>query len=435
MNGLQLTVSMTIATDHSVSDCAAAQFQYGDQSSPDANRLRIVGGTFSFANVPNSQHYALSKALKLAVFTRLSMMLEQETLASFGAELHFPENKRPNITPYFLNETIDQKLDEPKPRQRGSIASGLLSFLSRKTETFLQRTTSFTPTHAAKPRSQDFGRSHSLQQHLAWIPPPRPSEEGVAGRLRRLSMISSSGRSSMSKAPEDEFEHLPPYSAAVKRVEKYRDLLSTSLGVTLLPPPLLVSLSKKESKKSSRRLKGDERAGLGSILGWEGRTSKGKSLTGVKGFTRQQAISMLFSKHVPVTGSPPAQPSEISTNSAVAESSAASNPTPTPSRMKRCGQAQMVTYRYYARDETLDKPLGTAIMDFCSSATLPCLRSGCTFKRGEHERRWIHSGVRITANIKCDQTVPHDEDGITVWSSCIECDAQTNKGELSNGAW
>jgi 1-phosphatidylinositol-3-phosphate 5-kinase len=239
----------------------------------------------------------------------------------------------------------------------------------------------------------------------------------------------------MSKHPEDEFEHLPPYAAAVKRVEKSRDLLSTSVGVVVQPPPLLVHLSEKETSHPERRLKGDERAGLGSILGWDSRSSRGKPLTGIKGFTRQQGISMLFSKHVPIIESPSTErPSELSISSAATEDTVVPKPKAKQPKMRRCGQAQFITYRYYARDKTMDKPLGAAIMDFCRTASMGCHTSGCAFKRGEHERRWIHSSVRITATIK-EESISNADGRITVWSSCKQCGTLSHKGDLSDGAW
>jgi hypothetical protein len=55
-----------------------------------------------------------------------------------------------------------------------------------------------------------------------------------------------------------------------------------------------------------RRLRGDERVGLGSVLGWdaaEAREARGRAIVGARGFARMQELSVLVSRHVPSASS------------------------------------------------------------------------------------------------------------------------------------
>ncbi|KAF9032399.1 hypothetical protein BJ165DRAFT_1410851 [Panaeolus papilionaceus] len=136
-----------------------------------------------------------------------------------------------------------------------------------------------------------------------------------------------------------------PMNQALRCINDSRGLLSTSIGVKFSPPRLVVELAQKETEFSAqnppppkspirsrlnsaplqptRKLKGDERAALTSLIGFgederngsglerranEVQTSLEGVLSGMRGFVRFQGISVLWSEKVPGQ-----KPSESST--------------------------------------------------------------------------------------------------------------------------
>lgn len=221
-----------------------------------------------------------------------------------------------------------------------------------------------------------------------------------------------------------------PFSNALKRLEESKACLSTSPGVSFSPPKVLLDLAQKEGVKPNRRLKGDEMVSLSTILGWDGKAAQGKGMSGILGFVRQQEISVLFGQHVP-PATPPTPWLETEGSSAFTASSASSN-LPTPG-FGSCGKPGWVTYRYYSHNPDEDQVLGEAIMDLTAKSQLPCLRQCCPYKRGQHELRLIHGGIRIIVRVDNEVTSPETEDtSIKTWETCAICSAASEKNTMTD---
>lgn len=195
---------------------------------------------------------------------------------------------------------------------------------------------------------------------------------------------------------------------------------------------LLVALADKEEADPTRRLRADEKTGLKSILGWDGRRSQGKGMTGTLGFVRQQEFSVLHSRHVPsiLSTIPPAEPFLQPTRSMTISN-------PSPPIYTTCDKARWITYQYYSRDSASDKTLGDAVVDLCSAADSPCDKSECQFKRGQHELRFIHGGLRIVLKVEPrkieEGASAAQSDVIEMWESCKNCGATSKRNPMSDG--
>jgi 1-phosphatidylinositol-3-phosphate 5-kinase len=184
----------------------------------------------------------------------------------------------------------------------------------------------------------------------------------------------------------------------------------------------LTHLVDKEKEHPKRRIKGDEKVGLRTLLGWEGRDAQGKGMSGLTGFIRHQEISILVSHHVP-TAEPTETPSVPTSSSNL----------PQPG-LKLCGKPQWITYCHFSHDPNKDRSLGEALLGFVSDGKLPCEQSGCIYTRGRHQLHLIHGSVRIV--VKVDTAEVHSTtEGIHAWESCAICDARNAQLELSDGSW
>jgi 1-phosphatidylinositol-3-phosphate 5-kinase len=297
--------------------------------------------------------------------------------------------------------------------------------LSKKTESFLQRTAGIAPS-LGRTGSLDLTRSNTG----ALL--PRSSEDGAIGRLRRLSFVHDS-RSPLTTPLQKEINATAdaPFGSILQRLEQSKDILSSSPDISLAPPSLIVTLAAKEAKDPSRCLLADEQAGLKSILGWEGKEVQGTGMTGTVGFVRQQEFSVLHSRHVPST-----QPLPLALDpSLISSLDSYSPPNYQPPIFTSCEKARWITYTYYSRDSRSDKPLGDAIVDLCSAADKPCDKLGCLFKRGEHELRFIHGGLQIVVKVEprdiTDAT--SQSDIIEMWETCRICAARSRLNHMNDG--
>ncbi|KII84857.1 hypothetical protein PLICRDRAFT_167256 [Plicaturopsis crispa FD-325 SS-3] len=352
--------------------------------------LRIIGGTFSFKGVPSAAHHAhLAKTLRLSIYTFLSLILEQAFLSDASAPLRFPISKPAYLPPPPPMDrrpaTFDVKSKIASSRSP-FLGGGIFSYFSKKTEDLIQRAT-------PKRSSLDVPR------------PPSPSAAPVD--------------TSVSTSPQAPSVVSSPYATALMHITRSSSLLSTTPGTIFPPPPLLVTLAEKETQDPTRRLKGDEKAALGSLIGWEGRESRGRGMGGTSGFVRMQGISMLVSTRIIVR-----EPSEGNEEPIV--------------KVTRCDRAKWKTFRYYARDGQ-DRTLGEAVEELCGRAGEPCNVQECTYSQGDHEVRWLHGGVRVVIGVKDDPAVEErknrKESDIEVWESCQVCSAKTRRKVLSDGAY
>lgn len=288
-----------------------------------------------------------------------------------------------------------------------------MSFLSKKAENILHKTAGIGP---------NLGRSGSLdiRPSSSGLTSARSSIDKPRARLRGLSF-----RSSPSTPLQNEVTSAPDaaFTVIVKRLEESKDALSSSPGVSLSPPALLVALAAKEKSSPSHIFRADERAGLKSIRGWDENDSEGTGMTGTLGFVRQQEFSVLHSRHVP--SALPHPPSDGSPST--------QNP-PAPTYVP-CDKPRWITYQFYSRDKGSDKTLGDAVADLCSAADKPCDTNGCQFKRGEHELRMIHGGLRIVLKVEAREISDESSqnDIIEMWESCKTCGAVTRRHSMSDG--
>ena len=440
--------------------------------------LSLVGGTFILKGVNSpQQHYLLAKVLKLAIYTHLSLILEQHLLSDSGIHLRF---SRPSVlaSPSTHANTV---MDNPKDKEahlkaRNSILpSSFTSFLSRHN---IRHRGSDTIDPPGSTASLDLAVPHSSAEGESQRKSAEGPHEGhFGGRLRRLSFIGEKRysflRSHHRELPHDRKDLVPrPFTNALLRVEKSRGLLSTSAGVTFASPKIIVDLSEKERAQFSQaetqvhshgqRLNVDERMALATLLGWDGKDAEGRGMSGVLGFLRQQAISVLYSVQLSLPNSRTesqrasslsasstldgqstiAQSSAFTTASAITESSSNSR----ASRFVPCGNPCWVTYRYYSSNPKEDYLLGDWILDIAKNKDKPCMwKPGCGTLQSDHDRILIHGSIKITVKVASLSKDSKDdsngdttgkgseEDDIAVWGSCAICGAKTPKQLMSHG--
>jgi 1-phosphatidylinositol-3-phosphate 5-kinase len=466
--------------------------------------LRLVGGTFTFKGVTSPvQHHLLRKALRLAVYVHLSLLLEQALLSNSGVRLNFARPKLPAPSPSTpLHSTNDatqpkESISEPtsgKSRRSSIVPSSFTNFFLKRGFSY-RRSNTINPPAGRNGGSLDLNALHPSTS-ADGATPRRSIEGAVSGlRLRRLSFLGDrriSLRKSTSQPIQVKKEQAPyhPFWSAAKRIEESRSCLSTSPGVSLSVPKLILELAEKEKRNDAqggplkRRLKGDERVALTSILGWDGKDAEGRGMSGILGFVRHQEISLLCSAHVPSGPStklqsshpsPPSIATDNSTSSISAQSkddpalertgsttalntssqmSASSTANLPQSGLTPCGKPHWTTYQYYSTQNGNDFALGEWLHDTAMRRTMPCEMPGCKFLQGQHERRLIHDGVRLVIrlfeasereekgkekeketedNAATDSGDNPDAADILMWESCAVCDAKTPRTKMSDG--
>lgn len=407
------------------------------------DELRLVGGTFTFKGIASPiQDHHLTKILRLAIYVHLSLVLEQHLLVDSTVPLQFPIPRSTSpTTPTAPGgwPTDDNKKEGVKGQYRTSLLpASIFNFFNKKSLT--RRNNSLTGSHpTARGSSLDMRPSTSYPEGDR---PGRASEElspSLGSRIRRLSFMPTDPRSSFMKNFQPKEDADLPFAATIKRLEQDRGLLSTSPGVRLSLPSLLVTLADKEAKVPGRKLRGDERTGLFSLLGWEGKDSQGRGMTGIPGFVRQQSFPVLASLYVPTAETPAQPPQEDSAISAAMHEE--------PTSHVPCGRPRWVTYCYYSHDER-DMSLGEMLEDVVFDADEPCARQGCGFTRGKHQKRYNHGGVQVafdleeTSGPEADRSgEKHSEDEdvesmmqLQTWVRCNICRAESSRKPVSEGA-
>lgn len=405
-------------------------------SSDDTN-IRVVGGTFVLKGVASQEeHDALTKALRIAVYVYLSLLLEQHFLSDSNVSLKFSKPRLiappPSVRLASFPTLPPSPVLQQRKTQNGLWPSGIVSFFSRKTEGLAHRLSSPLFPRAA---SLDTHRTPSASG--TGMLSPRSSEDNALGRLRRLSFLHDqrSGSPQMTKmetpaVPEKSF------TTILQQLEKNKYLLSSSPGISLPPPAILVTLAAREKLDPSRKLRGDEKTGLKTIRGWDGRKSQGRGLIGALGFVRQQELSVLHSRHVPALL--PLPPIQTTTDSSSIPNELPYR-TPLPELIyTSCDKPRWITYKFYSRDPSMDKTLGDAIVDLCAGADINCDKPSCTFKRGEHEIRFIHGGTQISLRVEfreITEDLSGSQNGVVeLWESCKVCAKESRRRTMSDGA-
>ncbi len=386
------------------------------------DKIELIGGTFKL-NIVHSvdEHASLVPVLRVSVYVLLSLLLEQYFLSNSSIELHYPE---PSPTPISLplpppilhrNSSSEVQM-EARQRKRDLFRQGLWSLLHRR----LPRSVT---VNSPEPRDASLDLSHREQDT-----PARASLDTSPGptqpRQRRFSIFGESRTPPPPPEPSQTL-HDKPYQTALQRVEEGRALLSTSPGLVIPPPQHLVRLAELEKANPTRRLTGDERTGLTSILGWEGKKAAVRgSMTGTIGFLRQQQLSLLYSEYV----YDPDRASQSSADGSPIKFVDAELKPHTHSGAR----VRWVTYMYYGDG---DQSLGDMITSTCSRAAEPCPQPACKALQG-HERRWTHGGICVTA--RTEPQVPFASPDvrsqeIEMWQSCKICQESTARCSMSDG--
>ncbi|KAH8105226.1 hypothetical protein BXZ70DRAFT_919923 [Cristinia sonorae] len=397
----------------------------------DEDALQIVGGTFVLNGPASSvQHSTLRKILRVSLFAYLSVLLEQQVLSDSHVPLRF---RKPSLP---LNGSPSAPAGAPVHRAlstshvgyrpKRDSHSGFWSFLSKKKDDFVRRAADAAPMLVRR-GSLDLPATNSSPQ-------PRSSEENSA-RPRRLSIIGDFRPSFLGVQKEQPPEE-PPFATALSLLKRFEDLYSTSPGVAFSPPPLLVRLAEKEKRDPERKLTGDERAALSSILGWTTKAAKGNGMAGTSGFVLQQGLCVLYSENTPAISPGTSRPTTPGTTRTHSSSSVVS--LHGTQKTSCCGLKKWVTYRYWSRDVAADECLGDAVIRMCGTACDPCQEPKCQWKRGEHERLWTHAGVRVSANLSFDPGSKLDDGSdapVEMWESCVECGKEGKKQTMSDGTY
>jgi 1-phosphatidylinositol-3-phosphate 5-kinase len=395
-------------------------------NSPEAHdNIELIGGSFKLNRTCSvDEHASLVRVLRVSVYVLLSLLLEQSFLSNSSIKLHYPKPSSTSISfplpaPILHRNSSPEVQVEAKQQKRNLFRQGIWSFIHKR----LPRSIT---VNSSEPRDASLDFSPHESDTLA-----RASLDTSPGatqpRQRRFSIF---GESRATPPPEpSQTLHDNPFQTALQHVEEGRALLSTSPGLVVPLPQLLVRLAELEKANPTRRLTGEERTGLTSILGWEGKKAALRgSMTGTAGFLRQQQLSLLYSEYVYDPDS-------------VAQSSA---PVGSPMKPvdallkphKHSGvHVHRVTYMYYGGDDC-DQCLGDMITTLCSRAEEPCPQRACKIPQERHERRWSHNGIRVTA--KTEPQAPFASPDIRsqeieMWQSCKICQESTARCNMSDG--
>src|ERR1700691_3854113 len=171
MNGMVSILKLGRAGKFKSCFAAVSLFPMEDDS------MRVIGGSFVFKGVTSpTEHNALSKVLRIAIYVHLSLILEQSFLSLPTVALKISKPRVPPSTPpYPTRPTVDPTPPSPdvKRKSRNSLLpSNIRSFFSKKAESILQRTTGLAPS---------LGRAGSLDLRPSRSRPlsPRSSEDNA----------------------------------------------------------------------------------------------------------------------------------------------------------------------------------------------------------------------------------------------------------------
>jgi 1-phosphatidylinositol-3-phosphate 5-kinase len=397
--------------------------------------LELIGGTFSLNKVLSAEeHASLVRVLRLSTYTLLSLLLEQRFLSSSSIELHYPKSVPPPISIPSPAATITHRNSSPdvqvetKPRKRDLLRQGIWSLLHKR----LNRSATLDTPDDPRGGSLDLPRPEPDLPKT-----PRTSLDGSPNspvRQRRFSIFGGDRAPPPSPAgpglapPEPSPDRA--FQSALHRIEESKGMLSSSPGLVFPPPQLLVRLAGSEKEHPNRHLTGEERSGLTSILGWEGKKAAGRgNLISTAAFLRQQQISLLYSEHVYGPDPAPQSSADGTLNKPVGAE-------PKQRTYVHCGvPVQWLTYAYYAGGN-LDQSLGDMITSMCVRADEPCAQPGCKARRRQHERRWIHGGIRVVVQTEArDPSKSPDvqSEAIEMWQSCKICRKSTEQCKMSDG--
>ncbi|KAI0260351.1 hypothetical protein BC834DRAFT_973492 [Gloeopeniophorella convolvens] len=393
----------------------------------------LIGGTFSLNGVHSAdEHASLVRVLRISIYVLLSLLLEQHFLSDSAVELHYPKPVSPPVSlpqpaAHMIHRNSSPEVEtESKHRKRDLLRQGIWSLFSKR----MPRSVTLNPSGSR-------GASLDLSRAMSDAPgQPRASVDASPGtpppRQRRFSIFGENRAPISPLEPPQPPTPEHPFQTALRRVEDGRALLSTSPGLVIPAPQLLLRLAELERANPARRLTGEERTGLTSLLGWEGKRAAARYMAGTVGFLRQQRLALLYSEHVHDVERA-SQASGESTPGASKLANAAE-----PRAYVHCGaRARWVNHAFYAGGEH-DRCLGDTVAAMCAHAEEPCIQPGCKALQWRHERRWMHGGFRIVAKIDAhDASASRDprSEEVAMWQSCKVCGESTARCTMSDGTY
>ncbi|KAJ7860274.1 hypothetical protein B0H14DRAFT_581057 [Mycena olivaceomarginata] len=465
------------------------------------NDVKLIGGTFTLRNLssPLAQtHTALARALRLATYTHVSLLLEQHFLRDSGVSLRFAPRPKPRLISFSTTgaagapppplPTPQSEVVTPGARKNKTFLPGILSFFSKKNQSLglgqqgqrQARSGGSLDLSAVVSRlSSDGGEARGRRSFSSFLGPSPPSSgfsatSGASVNSNPSALTSPASTTSTStvtpatagatatgtgengKGLGGDGTTFPALLALLTRAAP---LLSASPTVRFEPPAVVVRLAAKEAEflahhdakgggevsgggngngngngnGRKRRLRGDERVGLGSVLGWDAGAgearearARGRGMVGARGFARMQELSVLVSRHVPCPGGGEGGKGGTGTvgvkGSATALSASASSAValavvgeqhPHPGGGERehhslapCGRPHPTTFQYYSHNAGAgagsDRSLGVALERMAGDAGGACRRcaEGCAWREGEHVGRIVHGGVRVRVCVR-----------------------------------
>ncbi|KAJ7625739.1 hypothetical protein FB45DRAFT_922194 [Roridomyces roridus] len=496
------------AGNFALSDDGDMDILYGltewDATSPWPPDVSLVGGTFTLLGATSSaQHAALRTALRVGVYIHLALLLEQQFLADSGVRLTFPL-PRPKVhsrapSERQASEKADDHTQTPPESGGGSkgrtrpFLPGILSFFGKKHQhpnpslKHLHSNSIAFPTSTPTSSARS-GNSLDLAREVLPSPRSRLSSDSGTRRFSFMGVTASplsltspfSTQSYASSVASKEPEPEDTFAALHARIVSTAPLLSASPDLRVGPPVLIEELVARERSlgigvgvgggtAGKMVLRGDERVGLTSILGWDSHArdkEKGQQqpkrgqalLDGPTGFTRMQGISVLVSRLVPGSSDGLPGGAGASPASSELERPVSMSMTAAEALQVGCGRPEWVTWRFYARDG--DQTLGGMMHALVEEAEEPCARTGCMFPRGRHVQRIVHGGVKVAVNV--EEVQPEEEKGddeddtpvtkekegstssadsasdgthIDMWVSCGVCGARTTRRPMTEGTF
>ncbi|KAJ7330371.1 hypothetical protein DFH08DRAFT_1084167 [Mycena albidolilacea] len=421
------------------------------------NDVKLIGGTFTLHNLSSSSpsplaqtHTALAHALRLATYTHLSLLLERYFLRDWGISLRFAPRPKPRLISLSTTGAGGGAPPPPMPTPQSeltptggrgrhtknkSFLPRILSFFSKKNQSLGQQGQQQTGSggsldlSAVMSRLSSDGGEASGRRSFSRFPTVTPATAGATGMGENGKGLGVDGTGTT-------------FPALLALLTRAAPLMSASPTVRFEPPAVVVrGLASKESEflahheevgmrvrgrdvngsgnARKRRLRGDERVGLGSVLGWdadagEAREARARGMVGARGFARMQELSVLVPRHVPCTARVKGSATALSASASSAVARAVvgkQHPHPGGGEgehrsLAPCGRPHPTTFQYYSHNagagEGSDRSLGATLERMAGDAGGPCRRcaEGCAWREGEHVGRIVHGGVRVGVYVR-----------------------------------